>query len=181
MLSQVKKKQPPHVTSRSQEPRFKGFTNLPMNESEFVYSLDSQQDLSHVELGDLWRECLILDEHGHQITSRKKLHQHIQECFVLETRVQLHNPGTVSFGQDITLSSDVRELIFLKHLRFHQAFKSIYHAVTLTRNQLYLTEGPFSDNFEGSIVIRGFNATYEAQMLGLFQPKFLVGFLLFGI
>ena len=58
--------------------------DITMYEPEFVYSLNGQSDLGHVESGDVFGEDLVLDQHGHQVSSRQELHQHVQERLVLE-------------------------------------------------------------------------------------------------
>ena len=85
-----------------------------MNEAKLMDGFYSKGDLSHVEASDILGEDLILDKHGHQITTRQELHQHVQERVVLERRVQLDHPRTVRLGQDITLGPDVRKLILLE-------------------------------------------------------------------
>ena len=41
-----------------------------MDETELVNSLNSENNLCHIESCDVLRENLVLDEHGHQITTR---------------------------------------------------------------------------------------------------------------
>lgn len=85
-----------------------------MDEAQFVNSLDRETYLSHVEASDIFREDFILNEHGHQISSRQELHEHVQERAVLECRVKLDNPRTVGLGKNITLRTDVSKLVFLE-------------------------------------------------------------------
>lgn len=49
-----------------------------MNKSLLVDSIEGCHQLSHVESRDIFREDFILDEHGHQITTRQEFHQHIK-------------------------------------------------------------------------------------------------------
>ena len=58
--------------------------NSPMEEAKLVDSFDSHDNLCHVEPGDILREDLILDEHGHQVTTRQELHEQIEVCVILE-------------------------------------------------------------------------------------------------
>jgi hypothetical protein len=44
--------------------------NSPMNEAQLVDCLDSQHTLGHVEPRHVLREGVVLDEHGHEISSR---------------------------------------------------------------------------------------------------------------
>lgn len=85
-----------------------------MNEPELMYSLNSESDLSHIEASDILGEDLVLDEHSHKITTRQKLHEHVEESVVLESSMQLDNPWAVRLCENITLRSDVRQLIFLE-------------------------------------------------------------------
>jgi hypothetical protein len=41
--------------------------SVPMNEAELVDCFDA---LGHVEACDILRECVVLDEHGHQVAAR---------------------------------------------------------------------------------------------------------------
>ena len=99
--------------------------NLPVNEAKLVHSLDSQNDLRHVEPCDVFTKDLVLDEHSHQVTTRQELHQHVQEGVVLEGGVQLDDPGTVRFGENITFGTHVGQLIFLKLCRVNSSFLAI--------------------------------------------------------
>ena len=69
-----------------------------MNEAQLVHSLDGQNDFCHVESCDVLAEDLILDEHGHQVSTRKELHEHVKECGVLERSVKLDKPRALSVG-----------------------------------------------------------------------------------
>lgn len=81
-----------------------------MNEPELVNSLDGKNTLGDVEPSNILRECVVLDEHRHQITSGKELHDEVQVCWVLERIVKLHHPWRVRLGKDVALGADVREL-----------------------------------------------------------------------
>jgi hypothetical protein len=87
-----------------------------MDEAELVDGFDCEHNLSHVESGDVFCEDFILDQHGHQITTRQELHEHVEESVVLEGSVQLDNPWAVGLGENITLRPDVSQLIFLELL-----------------------------------------------------------------
>lgn len=84
--------------------------DLPMNEAKVVDSLDSENTLCNVETGDIFRECVVLDQHRHEIASRQELHDEVEVGGVLERVVQLHNPRGVGLGQNIAFRADVREL-----------------------------------------------------------------------
>jgi len=84
-----------------------------MYEAKLVHGLDSERNLSHIEPRDILRKDLVLDEHGHEIPSRQELHEHVQERRVLERRVQLDQPWTIRVGENVTLSSDVCQLVLL--------------------------------------------------------------------
>lgn len=57
---------------------------LPVDESIFMNSFDSEHDFRNVEPGDVFRKDFILDQHCHEIASRQKLHQHIKEIGILK-------------------------------------------------------------------------------------------------
>jgi hypothetical protein len=76
---------------------------IPVYEAQLVDGFYRQCDLGHVEARDVLGEDLVLDEHGHEVTTRKKLHEHVEEGVVLEGRVQLDDPWTVGFGENVTL------------------------------------------------------------------------------
>jgi hypothetical protein len=84
-----------------------------MDEPKFVHGFNSQDDLGHVESRDVFAKDLVLDEHGHQVTTRQKLHEHVEECRVLERCVQLDKPRALCVGENVALSADVCELVFL--------------------------------------------------------------------
>ena len=72
-----------------------GMTGLPMNETQLMHSFDGEGKLSHVKSGYVLRENVILDKHGHEITTRQELHQHVQESGILERRVKFDHPRTI--------------------------------------------------------------------------------------
>ena len=49
-----------------------------MDEAEIVHCLDRQHALCHVEARDVLRERIVLDEHGHQVSSRQELHDEVE-------------------------------------------------------------------------------------------------------
>lgn len=57
---------------------------VPVDETHLVNSFNRQNAFSDVESGDILRESVVLDEHGHQITSRQKLHNEVEILRVLE-------------------------------------------------------------------------------------------------
>lgn len=84
-----------------------------MYEAQFVYRLNGQDDLSHVESRDILAEDLVLDEHRHQVTTGQEFHQHVQESRILERGMQLHQPRRLCICQDVALGADVSQLILL--------------------------------------------------------------------
>jgi len=83
---------------------------IPVNEAEVMDSLDGEDTLSHVEAGDILREGVVLDEHGHEITAWQELHDEVEVGAVLEGVEQLNDPWRVRLCEDITLSANVGEL-----------------------------------------------------------------------
>ena len=65
-----------------------------MNETKLVNGFYSQDKFCHVEAGNVFCEDVVLDKHRHQISSWQEFHEHVQECRVLESRVQLDYPWT---------------------------------------------------------------------------------------
>jgi hypothetical protein len=85
-----------------------------MDEPKLVDRFYGQCYFRHVESRDVLGEDLVLDEHRHQVSAGKEFHQHVQERRVLERRVQLDHPRRICFGQDVSLGSNVRQLILLE-------------------------------------------------------------------
>ena len=81
-----------------------------MDETEVMHGLDRENALGDIESRHVLRERIVLDQHRHQVSSSQELHDEIQIRRVLERIVQLHDPGRVRFGQDITLGANVSEL-----------------------------------------------------------------------
>lgn len=144
-----------------------------MNETEFVHSLDSENNLSDIESGDVLGEDLILDEHSHQITTRQELHQHIQEVLVLECREELDHPRRVGLGKNVALGTNVGQLISLEHLRLDQRLHGIDAAINLLLHQLDFAESSLSDNLQSLVVALLILGSQEAKVLGLLSA--LVG------
>lgn len=65
----------------------------PMDKAKFMNGLDRQNTFRNVEACHIFRESIILDEHSHQITPRKELHDEIEICTVLKRIEKLHHPG----------------------------------------------------------------------------------------
>ena len=57
---------------------------LPVNEPKFMNSFNSQDALGHVESGNVLRKCVVLDEHSHEVTTRKEFHNQVEEGRILE-------------------------------------------------------------------------------------------------
>lgn len=69
--------------------------------------LDGEGALCYIETGDVFRESVILDKHGHEIPAGKKLHDQIQRLSILEGIKELYNPRRIRFCEDIALSADM--------------------------------------------------------------------------
>ena len=52
---------------------------IPVNKAQLVDSFNGQYHICHVEARDVFREDLVLDEHGHQVATRKELHEHVEK------------------------------------------------------------------------------------------------------
>lgn len=55
-----------------------------MNKSKFVDRFNSQNTLCYVEPSHVLRECVVLDKHGHEIATRKELHDEVQILGILK-------------------------------------------------------------------------------------------------
>ena len=88
-----------------------------MDEAQLVYRLYGEDNFCHVEACDILGEDLILDEHGHQVTTGQELHEHVQEGVVLECGVQLDDPGAVRLGENVTFGAYVSQLVLLELLQ----------------------------------------------------------------
>lgn len=145
----------------------------PVDEAQLVHRFDRQQNFSHVEPSNIRSKGLVFDEHGHQITAGQKLHEHVQERLILEGGMKLHDPRTVRLRQNITFCTNMRQLVFLEHLRLHQALQSIYHAIRLALYQLNLTKRTFSDDLDSGEVVCGLDGSKVAEMLDFLEPLFM--------
>src|SRR5882757_3301573 len=67
----------------------------------------------NVEPRDILGECVIFNEHGHEVAAREELHDKIQCLCILEGIKQLNHPRGVGLGQNIALSTDMRQLQIL--------------------------------------------------------------------
>lgn len=161
--------------------------NVAMNEAQLVNALERQDALGHVEARYVVRECVVLDEHRHQISARQELHQQVEVLRILERVVQLHYPGTVALGQHVTLSPYVRQLqtkhtyamsapflsAYMEHtpthlvLFEHLALPECLHCVNLARIHLLyqpnLSKRALSDNLDSPKVIQAQPRTSQAQ------------------
>jgi hypothetical protein len=81
-----------------------------MNVSQVVHRFYGKDTLCHVESRDIFREYVVLHEHGHEIASRKELHDEIEVQWVLERIEQLDHPWRRRLGQQVTFRTDVGEL-----------------------------------------------------------------------
>ena len=48
--------------------------NIPMDEAEIMYSFYSEHAFRNVESRNVLRECIVLDQHCHQVAAREELH-----------------------------------------------------------------------------------------------------------
>lgn len=139
----------------------------PMQETKLVNSLDSHYHFRHVESCNVLREDFILDQHGHQITTRQEFHQQVKVSGVLERGVQLDQPRVVlGVGKNVTLRTDVGQLVLLEHLSLDERLESVDLAIGLPLHQLDLTKCTLSDNLDCLEVVRGFLGPEESKEVG---------------
>lgn len=55
-----------------------------MDETQFVNGFNRQDTLRHIKPRNIFSECIILDEHGHEIATREELHDEIKIHRILE-------------------------------------------------------------------------------------------------
>lgn len=48
--------------------------NISVDETEFVNSFDSKNAFCHIKAADIFAECVVFDEHCHEISSGQKFH-----------------------------------------------------------------------------------------------------------
>ena len=84
--------------------------HAPVDESKLVDSLYRQHTLRNVESRHILGEGVILDQHGHEVTSGKELHDEVEVRRILEGVVELHDPWRVGLRENITFGAYVREL-----------------------------------------------------------------------
>lgn len=83
-----------------------------MDEPKFVNGLDSKHALGNIESCDIFRERVVLDKHGHEISTRQELHDEVEVCRVLKRVEQLNDPWRVRFRKDVSFRANVRELSY---------------------------------------------------------------------
>lgn len=138
-----------------------------MDEAKLVDGLDSEDNLSNVETSNILAENLILDKHGHQITTRQELHQHIQEVLVLESGVQLDDPRGIRLGENITLGADVGELVTLEHLGLDEGLHGVDAVVGLLLHKLDFAECALANDLQRLVVLWLGAGAEEAEELAL--------------
>jgi hypothetical protein len=89
-----------------------------VNEAKVMDCVNGKYTFCNVETRDIFGECVIFDEHGHEVTAREKLHDKIQRLCILEGIEQLNHPSGVGLGKNIAFSTDVRQLRMLPVARF---------------------------------------------------------------
>jgi hypothetical protein len=154
---------------------------IPVDEAQLVHSFNSQNDFSHVEPCDVLAKDLILDEHCHQVSTWQELHEHVEEGWVLERRVQFDEPWTLCVGENIALGADMGKLIFLVlwnllatelviarwpesyHLCLDKRFEGVDLLVTLPLNKFDFTKGTFADDLQCAVVLRAFGSSEETE------------------
>lgn len=55
-----------------------------MYEAELVHRLNGEDAFCNIEPGNVFGERVVLDEHGHKVTSRQELHDQVEIRTVLE-------------------------------------------------------------------------------------------------
>lgn len=84
-----------------------------MYETKLVDCVNGKCTFCNVEPRDILGECVIFNEHGHEVAAREKLHDEIQRLCILEGIKQLNHPRGVGFSQNIALRTDMRQLRIL--------------------------------------------------------------------
>jgi hypothetical protein len=66
-----------------------------------------------------------LNVHRHEIPTRQELHDEVEVARVLEREEELDDPGRVGLCEDVSLGSDVGELVLLEHLRLKERLHGV--------------------------------------------------------
>lgn len=82
-----------------------------MDEPKLVNGLKGKNALGHVEARYVFAKGVVLDEHSHEISSGEELHEEVEVVGVLERVVELDDPRRVGFGEDVSFSAYVGELL----------------------------------------------------------------------
>lgn len=154
-----------------------------MQETKLVNSLDSHDHFRHIESRNVLRENFVLDQHGHQVTTRQEFHQQVKISGILERGVQLDQPRIVlGVGKNVTLRTDVGQLVLLEHLSLDERFESVDLAIGLPLHQLDFTKCTLPDNLDCLEVVRGFLSPEESEEVGFFygNGSGVLTFLLLG-
>ncbi|KAI7498808.1 hypothetical protein KC357_g141 [Hortaea werneckii] len=97
--------------------------DVAMNEAEFVYGLDRQHQLGHVEARDIFAKDLVLDEHGHEVATRAS--RRWQECHArrehLAVMLSLHQLDLTEGA----LANDLEGAVVLRPLHTSQESQEI--------------------------------------------------------
>lgn len=60
---------------------------VPMDETQFVNGFDGQDTFCYIKSCNWFAKDIVLDQHGHQISSRKEFHNEIQKLSILKRKV----------------------------------------------------------------------------------------------
>ena len=91
---------------------------------EGVDLFKGQDALCCVEPGLMFSEDIFFYELGHQVSSRKILHDQIQVVLVLEGLLEVDDPLLLALGKDVSFCVEVAELVLLDHLGLFHFFDS---------------------------------------------------------
>ena len=81
-----------------------------MNETKLVNRFNGEDALRDVETGYVFGECVVLDQHGHEVSSRQELHDKVEVRGILEGIIKLHDPWRVGFCENVAFCADVCQL-----------------------------------------------------------------------
>ena len=139
-----------------------------MQEAKFMNGFNGHDDFCHVESSNILRENFIFDQHGHQVTTRQEFHQEIKVSGVLERGVQLDQPRIVlGVSQNVTLCTDVGQLILLEHLCLDQGLERVNLAIGPPLHQLNLTKRTLSDDLDSLEVVGCLSGPKESKEVRL--------------
>jgi hypothetical protein len=153
---------------------------VPVDIAEFMEVVDSQEDLSCVELGSWLFEPFALPEVGEHLSASDEVHHKEDLLLGLESKLQLDQKGVVTcitpnftFFKEVTFCSSFAEMFFLNQILLSHALDRIVFLVLLVLTQHHLSEGPPTQHLEQLKLLETVDVVLIALAL---ENNFALGF-----